>query len=36
VNRIEGHPKNEFTLADAREAFLAAMDAAEDGRAFAK
>lgn len=29
VNMIEGHPENDFTLEDAKEAFLAAMDALE-------
>ncbi len=29
VNRIEGHPGNEFSLEDAKEAFMAAMDAIE-------
>lgn len=36
VHRIEGHPETDFTLQDAKEAFMAAMDAAEDGSVFTK
>lgn len=34
VNMIEGHPQSDFTLQDAKEAFMAAMDAVEDGSVF--
>lgn len=36
IARIEGRPTNSFTLEDAKEAFMAAMDAVEDGSAFKK
>ncbi len=36
VNMIEGHPESDFTLQDAKEAFIAAMDAVDDGSAFGK
>lgn len=36
VNMIEGHPESDFTLQDAKEAFMAALDAVEDGSAFGK
>lgn len=36
INRIEGHPECTFTLQEAKEAFLAAVAAAEDGRMFGK
>lgn len=34
INRIEGKPQNEFTIQDAREAFIAAMDAISYGYSF--
>lgn len=34
IHRIEGHPQRSFGLQDAKEAFLAAIKAAEDGSMF--
>ena len=36
IKRIEGRGESDFTLQEAKEAFLAAVDAVEDGSVFAK